>query len=239
MKLFRVTAVMMTAGIALVMTQSSALAQPPRSQPIEDTSININPGNVPTTAADFEQECDPNLGGGPYPNRDVWVFNLPSVQRDFVSVTATFSVPNDGMVDVTIPDAEDSAIVRIGTSKAWVILPAGWTLITATAVVTGDPDPGLQFVLTHTCAASASPTPTPTPTGSPTPTPTGSPTATPTGSPTMTPTGGPTVTPTGSKLPITGTSGGGGLLMITALGLGAIVLGVSFLTLRRRRDLNG
>ncbi|MEV0157607.1 LPXTG cell wall anchor domain-containing protein [Micromonospora sp. NPDC050686] len=134
-------------------------------------TISINPGNVPTTAAEATQNCDPNLGGGPFANEDVWVFNLPGnpeTSGTFVSVTATFSTPG-GTVTRTIPTAPNSAIVNnMGTSKAWIRLPAGWTLTGATAVISGTAD---FFVLSHTCAAS-NPTVNPrlglTKTGSPT-----------------------------------------------------------------------
>ncbi|WP_229400479.1 hypothetical protein, partial [Micromonospora okii] len=135
-----------------------------------DSTININPGNVPTTAAQFRQECSPNLGGGPYADEDVWVFNLPGNQTtsgNFLSVTATFSTPT-GTVTRTIPTDPNSAIVNnLGTSKAWIRLPAGWTLTGATAVISGEAD---FFVLTHTCAASnpqVNPKLTLTKTGSP------------------------------------------------------------------------
>ncbi|SCL31331.1 hypothetical protein [Micromonospora inyonensis] len=46
---------------------------------------------------------------------------------------------------------------------AYLFTPAGWTLVTGTASVTGE---GSTFNLSHTCAGqpSATPTPTPTPT---------------------------------------------------------------------------
>jgi hypothetical protein len=197
----------------------TAQAQP---QPEPGTTpISINPGNLPATAEGTQQGCNRDLGGGPYEDQDVWIFNLPDVERDFVSVTATFDIPDDGTTTVTIPTADDSAIVRIGTSKAWVILPEGYTLISATAVVTGEPEPGLQFVLTDTCAASPSPT------------------ASPTNSPTASPTSSPTASPTKSELPITGDSGPGSLLPITVLGLVTIGLGAFFVVAHRRRDATG
>lgn len=226
--LARLLATGATVGALLIGSAGATQAQPQPTDtpdPPATTTIDINPGNVPTTAANFTQNCDPNLGGGPYEGQDVWVFNLPSVQRDFVSVTATFSIPGNGTTTVTIPDAEDSAIVRIGTSKAWVILPESWTLVSATAVVTGEPDPDLQFVLSHTCAASPSPTASPT----------GSPTA----SPTVSPTGSPTASPTKTHLPVTGVSGSGTLLPMAMVGVGAVLLGAMFLGLRRRRDAEG
>ncbi|KAB1141491.1 LPXTG cell wall anchor domain-containing protein [Micromonospora sp. AMSO12t] len=141
----RLAAFAMLAG-ALLLGGSPALAA---------ETININPGNVPTTAAQATQNCDPNLGGGPFANEDVWVFNLPGNQQtsgDFLSITATFSTPG-GAVTRTIPTDPNSAIVNnLGTSKAWIRLPAGWTLTGASAVISGTAD---FFVLTHTCAASS------------------------------------------------------------------------------------
>src|SRR4051794_20038767 len=124
-----------------------------------NSTININPGNVPTTAKAFTQDCDDNLGGGPYAGQDVWVFNLPGNPKTsghFVSVTATFNT-GSGTATKTIT-ADGGAIVQIGTSKAWIKLPAGWTLTGATAVISGTAD---FFVLTHTCAAKGSPSPSP------------------------------------------------------------------------------
>ncbi|WP_405116192.1 LPXTG cell wall anchor domain-containing protein [Micromonospora sp. NBC_01405] len=140
----RLAAFTLLAGALLLAAGSPAVAA---------STIDINPGNVPTTAAQFTQNCDPNLGGGPFPNEDVWVFNLPGnpqTSGNFQSVTATFSTPS-GTVTRTIPTDPNSAIVNgMGTSKAWIRLPAGWTLTGATAVISGSAD---FFVLTHTCAA--------------------------------------------------------------------------------------
>jgi hypothetical protein len=135
-------------------------------------SIGINPGNVPTTAVGFStHQCDPNQGGGPIPGMDVWVFVLPgnhSDSGDFLSVTAYFL----GHGSITITRAANpgnfSDISSKATSKAWIIVPAGWTLTGATAVISGTAD---FFNLTHTCPAPASPSSTPTGPrgGSPTP----------------------------------------------------------------------
>ncbi|RGC70850.1 hypothetical protein C5N14_01775 [Micromonospora sp. MW-13] len=141
----RLAAFTLLAGALLLAAGSPAVAA---------STININPGNVPTTAAEFTQDCDPNLGGGPFPNEDVWVFNLPGDSQTsgiFESITATFSTPS-GTVTRTIPTDPNSAIVNgMGTSKAWIRLPAGWTLTGATAVISGSAD---FFVLSQTCAAS-------------------------------------------------------------------------------------
>jgi LPXTG-motif cell wall-anchored protein len=127
-----------------------------------NSTININSGNVPTTAAGFSgHECDPNSGGGPFANQDVWVFVLPgnhSTSGDFVSITADFGANGT----VTITSAANPGNFDNGgpqTSKAWIVTPAGWTLAGATAVITGTAD---FFNLTHTCPAGSSTTPTPT-----------------------------------------------------------------------------
>lgn len=184
-------------------------------------TISINPGNVPTTAAGFENHsCDPNQGGGPFPGEDVWVFVLPGNQGDFVSVTATFGANGS----LTIPTDGGDIVDDNGTSKAWITTPAGWTLTAATAEITGT---GEFFNLTHTCPASS----TPAPTESPTPGPTGTPTAG--------VTTGPAVKPSGA--PETGGGGGSTATGGMALGIGALTLaGASALGLalarRRRRD---
>ncbi|MFC0096224.1 hypothetical protein ACFFKH_01615 [Micromonospora marina] len=91
--------------------------------------------------------------GPPFADEDVWVFNLPGNQATtgtFQTITATFSTPG-GPVTRTIPTDPNSAIVNdLGTSKAWIRTPAGWTLTGATAVISGT---ARFFVLTHTCAA--------------------------------------------------------------------------------------
>ena len=58
-------------------------------------TIPINPGNVPATAANYEHECSDELGGGPYPGKDVWVFNLPgnaAKTGSFTSISAVLVV---------------------------------------------------------------------------------------------------------------------------------------------------
>lgn len=195
------------------------------------STININPGNVPTTAAGFNtHECDANFGGGPFPGQDVWVFVLPGnhdTSGDFVSLTADFN----GNGSITITAAANPGNFSNGgpaTSKAFIIAPAGFTLTGASAVITGTAD---FFNLTHTCPASGSPSPTPTMT------PTASPTVTPTATPTATPTRTAATVPTGAVK-----AGGGGSQSSGSLvwGLGALTVaagGVSTLMLfRRRRD---
>jgi hypothetical protein len=133
-------------------------------------TININPGNVPTTAADFDsQDCDPNFGGGPHPGEDVWVFVLPKPNQlgEFTSVTATFDTPN-GEVTLTIPTDGGAIVDDKGASKAWIRTTAGWVLTGATAEITKTAGENDEFNLTHTCPTGFVPkTPPVTPSGAP------------------------------------------------------------------------
>ncbi|GAA4710587.1 hypothetical protein [Phytohabitans rumicis] len=130
------------------------------ASPAWAVQININPGNVPTTAAKAEQNCDPNFGGGPHPGEDVWVFNLPMNNGVFLSLTANFGANGS----VSLPGPAGEIENDMGTSKAWIITPAGWTLTGASAEVTGTAP---QFVLTHACATDSTPKPTVKPSGAP------------------------------------------------------------------------
>jgi hypothetical protein len=136
------------------------------------STIPINPGNVPTTAAAFSsKECDPNLGGGPFPGQDVWLFVLPepNVQGNFVSLHLNFIMPGGVPTTRDIPLDPNSGIVNnMGTSKAFIRTPAGWTLTDAatTAVITGTPGNNAHFNLTSTCPTGFVP-PTGPPTGAP------------------------------------------------------------------------
>ncbi|MFD2765560.1 DUF7507 domain-containing protein [Micromonospora eburnea] len=143
-------AIGLMAGALLLVGGSPALAA--------DPTISINPGNVPTTAAGFSShECDDNLGGGPFQNQDVWVFVLPGSHppaEEFGSLHLTFSTPGGiRTANITGTPTSTSAIANnMGTSKAWIRLPAGWTLTAGSAAVTGDDD--RHFELSHTCPAS-------------------------------------------------------------------------------------
>jgi hypothetical protein len=131
-----------------------------------NTLVDINSGNVPTTAAKVATHtCSASQGGGPYASQDVWVFVLPgnhASSGDFVSFTATFDTDGNGSGDTTrtLPSAA-GAFVNGGpdTSKAYLLTPAGWTLTTATATITGSAN---FFTLSHTCPASSNTTPSPT-----------------------------------------------------------------------------
>jgi len=208
--------------------------------------VELNQGNVPTTAVDFDTHVCGEFGGGPLPGQDIWVFTLEdrNVHGNFVSVTATFTervktAPSDGGID-------NSG----GASTAWVIAPAGWTLQTATAIISGDAGaPQDFFMLMHTCPASGTPSASPTTSPSPTRSPAGSPSPSesPSESPSVSPSESVSTTPPTSSTPKPSgaiSTGGGGRFMNLSnvlLGGGALlgaVAGIGFLMLaRQRRDL--
>jgi hypothetical protein len=145
-------------GVIALAAGVGTLLLGPASPAMAESTININPGNVPATAARFAQDCTPNLGGGPLPDQDVSLFNLPGDPRTtgvFTSLTAAFDTP-DGPRTVTIPTDGGGIVNDMGTSRAWLRSPAGWTLTGATAQISGTAE---FFVLNATCAAS-DPTPT-------------------------------------------------------------------------------
>lgn len=210
-----------TAGAAAVVglgVSSPALAT---------ATIDINPGNVPATAAKYQQDCDPNFGGGPHAGKDVWVFVLPGNDGEFVSVTATFDKGT-----VNIPDDGGAIVNDKGASKAWIATPAGWKLLDASATITGT---AKKFNLTHTCAAkggpgTSSPTPSTSPGGSSSPTPGTSTSSAPAGG--ASPTGGAGSGGSGG-LPVTGA----GVTGVALFGGALVAAGAALLVLRRRRDV--
>ncbi|BCJ70482.1 hypothetical protein CS0771_00260 [Catellatospora sp. IY07-71] len=131
--------------------------------------ISITADTLGVTAADFAtRDCSPRFGGGPLAGQDVWVFDLPGdhmVTGDFTSVQATFTVPDGGEVTASIPD-EGGSIVLDETSRAWIALPAGWTLTGAKAEVSGSAE---SFTLAQTCPAEGAGGPAPDPSAAPDP----------------------------------------------------------------------
>lgn len=119
----------------------------------EPAAIGINGGNVPTTAKEFGDHSCAQVPDSIKDNEDGWVFVLPANKWRFSSVTATFTdlagaSQTRGGVEWKQPGA--------GTSKFYIITPAGWTLESATATVElkDDERPGdrpTRFNLTHTC----------------------------------------------------------------------------------------
>jgi LPXTG-motif cell wall-anchored protein len=204
-----------------------------------NNTISINSGNVPAYAATYkpdQQNCDPKLGGGPYSDKDVWVFILPGPQStsgDFVSVTLHFDTNADNIADTTLViDTDGGGFVNGGpeASKAFIAVTAGYQLIDATAVITGTAD---QFTLSHTCPANGQ-TPSPSPSASATTPGDGGSPSTSGSVPNETTPGEPTtpVTTTTPGLPVTGTAVGGIVLAGTAM----VAVGIALLVARRRRD---
>lgn len=207
--------------VAAVLAAGVALGMP--SAAWADGTATINPGNVPTTAQGATHLCEADFGGGPYPGLDVWVFVLPDLSRDFLSITASFDSDGNGTPDATRTAPADGGIADDnGTSKGWVLAPAGWTLVGATATVTGSNTAGITFNLTHACPASGGtpqPSPTPSTPASPSPSPRPSISITPfgggddNGSPSPSTSasrqGPPPPPPPGSPTPSTGGGGGG------------------------------
>ncbi|MFG3343195.1 hypothetical protein [Glycomyces sp. NPDC048151] len=199
----------------------------------EVVTIPINPGNVPTTAEDFENSCD-NLPADIGSDVDGWVFVLPAaagVEDNFISVTATFEDGN-GDVQVLDTDSDGGIVSGSGDNKAYILAPAGWTLVDAEADVE-DPDQGAQFNLTHTCPGTpgeeeTTPAEEPSSPGSESPTAPGSENPSESGTP-----GEASTSPVGSNLPVTGTPLTIALVSAAALAAGGAAI---FMVMRRRRE---
>lgn len=150
-------------GFALAVTAaligSMAIGSPALAA---EVTIPINEGNVPTTAGGAGTiSCD-NIPADEISNdQDGWVFVLPDsagVEGNFISVTATFEDEN-GEEQVYTTGANGGIVSGSGDNKAYIITPAGWTLIDAEAQVT-DPEPDAFFNLTHACPGKPGEEPT-------------------------------------------------------------------------------
>jgi LPXTG-motif cell wall-anchored protein len=128
-----------------------ALASPAHAAVV---TIPINDGNVPTTAAGFEtQSCD-QVPTDRAVWEDGWVFVLPAsagAEGNFISVTATYEDELGNTYHYTT-DEDGGVVDGSGDNKAYILTPAGLTLVGAEADV-NDPDDGAFFNLTHACAA--------------------------------------------------------------------------------------
>jgi LPXTG-motif cell wall-anchored protein len=139
--------------IAAAATLTLFAAAPASAAVTED--VPLKTGHLGKTAGDFEQECDANQGGAsPTEGFDVWVFNARS--GEFVEVRVTFDGGAGPNEDVVIPDVDQApyanGIASNGSDKAWVKVPAGWTIVSAEADIDwGDQQPKSDFVVTHTC----------------------------------------------------------------------------------------
>jgi LPXTG-motif cell wall-anchored protein len=221
----------LTATAALI--GALALASPAQAQ---GTTIPINGGNVPTTAQDFDPHSCDKVPGDKGADEDGWVFVLPAsagAEGNFISVTATFE-DLEGNEQV-LNTAEHGGIVSgSGDNNAFIISPAGWTLLDAEAEVNLQEGKGKEpdFNLTRTCPGEPGEEPTtpaeePTTPGEEPTTPGQEPT-----SPALSPTApGERTTDAAGGLPTTGASTG---LMI-ALGLVLAAGGAVLIMVLRRR----
>ncbi|MEV5820616.1 hypothetical protein AB0L22_15735 [Micromonospora haikouensis] len=135
----------------------SAPPVPPVPLPGPRTTIRLDPADAPVRAAGRGPACAAGLGGGPYPDEDVWVFGLAAggVGARFVAVTPEFVAPNRERVALTVPTEGGALTVDdAGASAAWLRLPAGWTLTGGSAAIAGDAG---SFALTAVCPASGAP----------------------------------------------------------------------------------
>jgi hypothetical protein len=126
-------------------------------------SISINDGNVPTTAEDFsDRSCD-QIPGDTADWLDGWVFVLPAsvpAEGNFKYIEAVFK-DEDGNVLRYNTDDDGGIVSGSGDNKAYIVTPAGLTLIDADASVDLEEDgkgKGKdkvdEFNLTHTCPAT-------------------------------------------------------------------------------------
>lgn len=196
---------MFSAGVA------SAAPPEPTLTPV------LNPGQQNSTADDFQSSCG-NIPQAVPKGSVGWVFVLGGNEAEFLTLTLQFKDAKGNPVTVTIPNgAYPSGIITDnGTSKAWVIVPSGWTLVNGSATV--DVATTQNFQVTHTCTGTATPSPSTSPTPSKS-----SGTSTPPSSGSSTP---------GGNLPLTGPAIGG----IVLTGIAALGGGIALLVLRRRRD---
>ncbi|MFC5940692.1 hypothetical protein ABUL04_01570 [Micromonospora harpali] len=135
----------------------SAPPVPPVPLPGPRTTIRLDPADAPVRAAGRGPACAAGLGGGPYPDEDVWVFGLAAggVGARFVAVTPEFVAPNRERVALTVPTEGGALTVDdAGASAAWLRLPAGWTLTGGSAAIAGDAG---SFALAAVCPASGAP----------------------------------------------------------------------------------
>jgi LPXTG-motif cell wall-anchored protein len=192
-------------------------------------NININPAHIPTTAAQFQQECKGPFAALPE-GTDGWHFVLPNTSGDsFVGLHAIFSNGVTAKVSSTDAGAPSTGsgwwgyIDNAGASNKHVYLftAAGWTLTDAVAVVDGaQAQEGDTFNLSHTCAGtSTSPSPSAS-AGTPSPGSSESPDVTP--------------SPSEPGLPVTGAALTGFITAGLALVAGGVV---TLFVVRRRRDL--
>lgn len=207
---------------------------------IETDTVLLNSGQVNKGADDFENKCD-NVPGGTVPaGFDGWVFVLPGSAGpdggDFVSLTLKFKDAQGEGHDVLIDSGgatidgktvDGGLIVKANaqdTSKAWVQIPDGWTIVKGSAEATAKH--GEFFNVTHVCVGGGG--------GS-----------TPPSSSSSSGSGGDGSSGSSGSSSSSAGGGGGGSLPTTGakigvlVGIGLVLVagGVGLVALRRRRDI--
>jgi hypothetical protein len=252
------TAARLAATLAATVIVVLLAASPAAATTGSTFQVPLNPGQKNSTATDFEHSCSQIPGGKPIAGKDGWVFVLPASGPDsakFVKLTlkfksgsgdVMFDVPVNGVVGASLGVSGDIITDANGTSKAWVLVPAGWVLVDGTAEVSGYSNV-TKFNVTHTCVAvESTPTKTPTPcpsksTHSPKPTPSKSESTSESPSPSVSPSSSisPSVSPTpttgggGTTLPTTGAN----VAMLVGTGVALVTAGAGLLLAWRRRTV--
>jgi hypothetical protein len=144
------------AAFALGAGMALAMILPAAANAAALTQVRLRQSNV--VAANFPNvSCDQIPGGVAQKGKDGWVFVLPGNKGKFVSLSLLFKRPNGSLRVVSIKNPNDNLPDDIlngpGTSKAYVVTPSGWRLVSGTAMITGSA-PQNKFNLTHVCPSS-------------------------------------------------------------------------------------
>lgn len=223
------------------------------------TTLPLHSAHRGTTAAAFgNHSCDQIPAAYQGGSSDGFVFVLPGHDAHFLSLTLTFGTTSGSQVTVSIPDPSDlypDGITTNGASKAWVVVPSGWTLLDGRATVDNDKTKATFFNLTHTCVGSGgSPSPSPSPSRKPSTSPSCSPSESTSSTPSPSQPGSPTPSGSGtvegssaapgSPSTSSGAGGSGGSLPVTGVAVTSMTItggllvagGVALLMIRRRSE---
>lgn len=166
LSMFRRTATVLAAAVTGLVGSSLGLSvafAATTETPPPNYTVSINQGNIPATAAGFDNHsCDEFSAG----TSDGWLFvaspdNFTSFEADFVEGTVFWHDPNSAAdsTNVSFPKPNEHLAV---------VTPAGWTLKNAYANLSPGGDKAF-FTLSHTCPGAAGPTnPPPTTAAAPT-----------------------------------------------------------------------
>ncbi len=121
-------------------------------------NLHLRTGQQNSLATSFENKCDEVPAQFKKPGFDTWVFVLPDEKATLDSLHLTFRDTAGGTVTIDIPGTSyPNGFTRNGTDKAFVALPAGWTLVAGDGVghnlSKGDQEP---FNVTHVCLGGGS-----------------------------------------------------------------------------------